>query len=332
MRKGGTTMDRKKKNLLWVLAAVWITLTFAGPAAQAQPQDKFPTRSIDIVVPTAAGGGADIIARLVSEHLKKNWGVVVNVVNKPGGNTIIGNAELHGAKPDGYTVMADAQSGTMLLEVSSRDLPFKILDRTFIAVVVVSPLVFNVSSASSIRNLKDLEAEIKKDPEHFTWASFAGPQELLVRQFFKAIGVDITKTKPIASKGGSDSVTLAAGNNVKMAVATPVAGISQVRAGTVRAVAITGSRIPELPDVATTQEQGYPAANAVFYQGFSGPPKMASPVLNKWCEALQQIVKDPGYVAKVKDLGYTALYLGPDEAKEIVRKGMEEARILWGIK
>ncbi len=330
MRRGGMTMDRKGKNLLWILAFVCITLTYAGWPAQAQ--DNFPTRSIEIIVPTGAGGGADVIARLVSEHLKKRWGVVVNVVNKPGGNTVIGNAELHRAKPDGYTVMADAQSGTMLLEVSSKDLPFKILDRTFVAVVVVSPLVFNVPSVSSVKSLKDLEAEIKKDPDHFTWASFAGPQELLVRQFFRVIGVDIAKTKPVASKGGSDSVNLAAGNHVKMAIATPVAGLSHVRAGTVRAVAITGSRLPELPNVTTTQEQGYPAANAVFYQGFSGPPKMPSPILNKWCEALQQIVKDPGFNAKVKDLGYAALYLGPDEAKDIVRKGMEEARVLWGIK
>jgi tripartite-type tricarboxylate transporter receptor subunit TctC len=125
---------------------------------------------------------------------------------------------------------------------------------------------------------------------------------------------------------------MVAGNHVKMACTTPVAGLSHVRAGTVRAVAMTGSRIPELPDVATTQEQGYPAANALFYQGFSGPPKMPSPILNKWCEALQQIIKDPGFIAKVKGLGYTALYLGPDEAKELVRKGMEEARVLWGIK
>jgi tripartite-type tricarboxylate transporter receptor subunit TctC len=323
-------MGRKGRHLLWILASVCMTFTLPGWSAQAQ--QAFPSRSIDIIVPTAAGGGADVIARLVSEHLKKKWGVVVNVVNKPGGNTIIGNSELHQAKPDGYTVMADAQSGTMLLEVSSRNLPFKILDRTFVAVVVVSPLVFNVPSASPIKSLKDLEAEIKKDPDHFTWASFAGPQELLVRQFFHAIGVDITKTKPIASKGGSDSAAMVAGNHVKMAIATPVACVSHVRAGTTRAVAITGSRISDLPDVPTTVEQGYPAANAVFYQGFSGPPKMPASILNKWCEALQQIVKDPEFVSKVKDLGYTALYLGPDEAKEIVRKGMEEARILWGVK
>ncbi len=325
-------MDRKKKNLLWVLASVWITFTFAGPVAQAQPQDKFPARSIDIIVPTAAGGGADVCARLVASQLKQKWGVVVNVVNKPGGNTIIANAEVHQARPDGYTVMADSQSGTMLLEVGSRDLPFKILDRTFIAVVVVTPIVFFVPAVSPVKNLKDLAAEAKRDPEHFTWASFFGPGDMMQRQFFKAIGVDIAKTKPIVSKGGSDSLAMVAGNHVKMAFGTPVAGLSHVRAGTVRAVCLTGSRFAEFPDVRTTEEQGYPTVNTLFYQGFSGPPRMPSPVLNKWCEALQQIVKDQEFVSKAKDLGYTPLYMGPDETKELVRKGMEDARVLWGIK
>jgi tripartite-type tricarboxylate transporter receptor subunit TctC len=226
--------------------------------------------------------------------------------------------------------MADGFSGTMLLEISSKDLPFKVLDRTFIAVVVASPMVFYVPAASPIKNLKDLEAEIKKDPEHFTWASFggAGPGDFLVRQFFKEIGVDVAKTKAIATRGGAEELTMVAGGHAKMAYGVPVAGLSHVRAGTVRAVGLTGHRVPEFPDTATMEEQGYPKANFVFYQGYSGPPKMPPSLLNIWCEALQQIVKDQGFVSKAKDLGFMALYVGPDGTRELVRKGMEEARIL----
>ena len=333
LEKEEKAMDQKKKNVLWFLVSVWIIMTFAVSGAQAQSQDKFPTRSIDIIVPTAAGGAADTTSRLVAEYLKKKWGVVVNVVNKPGGNTIIGNSELHQARPDGYTVMADGFSGTMLLEVASRDLPFKVLDRTFIGVIVTCPLVFYVPAASPIKNLKDLEAEIKKDPEHFTWASFggAGPGDFLVRQFFKAIGVDVAKTKPVSTRGGAEQLTMVAGNHVKMAYAVPVSGLPHVKAGTVRAVGLTGYRVPEL-DAATMQEQGYPSANFVFYQGYSGPPKMSSVAMNKWSEVLQEIVKDQEFATKVQDLGYKPYYLGPDETREFVRKGMEEARVLWGIK
>jgi tripartite-type tricarboxylate transporter receptor subunit TctC len=334
MNKEKPFMDRKVKTFLSVLTSVWIVLIFAGPAAQAQSQNKFPTRSIDIIVPTGAGGGADVCSRLVAEHLKKRWGAVVNVVNKPGGNTIIGNAELHRARPDGYTVMADGLVGTMLLEIASRDLPFKVLDRTFIAVVAVSPMVIFVPAASPIKNLKDLDAEVKKDPEHFTWASLggAGPGDFLVRQFFKEIGVDVAKTKAISTRGGAEQLTMVAGGHVKMAYGVPAAGLSHVRAGTVRAVAVTGYRVSEFPDAPTTKEQGYPQANILFYQGYSGPPKMPASVLNKWSEALQQIAKDQEFVSKAKDVGLTARYFNSDDTRELVRKGMEEARILWGIK
>jgi tripartite-type tricarboxylate transporter receptor subunit TctC len=212
-------------------------------------------------------------------------------------------------------------------------LPFKVLDRTFIGVGVVCPLVFYVPAPSPIKNLKDLEAEIKKDPEHFTWASFggAGPGDFLVRQFFKAIGVDIEKTKPVSTRGGAEQLSMVAGNHVKMAYGVPVAGLSHIRAGTVRAVGLTGYRVPEL-DAGTMQEQGYPSANFVFHQGYSGPPKMPSFLLNKWCEVLQEIVKDQDFVSKTKQVGYRAQYRGPDETRELVRKGMEEARVLWGIK
>ena len=327
-------MDRRGKRFLGILAIACIILMFVVPGAQAQSQDKFPTRSVDIIVPTVPGGGADVSARLIAEQLKTRWGVGVNVVNKPGGNTIVGNAEVNQAKPDGYTVLADGLAGTMILEVGNKNLPFKVLDRTFIGVIGVAPIVMIVPAASPIKNLKDLEAEIKKDPEHFTWGSFGGgsPGDFLIRQFFAEIGVDAAKTKPVAARGGAELVVLVAGNNVKMGYGTPAAAFPHWKAGTVRPIAVTGYRVSEYPDTPTTKEQGYPKASMVFTQGITGPPKMPPAVLKKWTETLQQTVKDQDFAAKMKEVGFKAEYMGPDETKELMRKGMEEARVLWGTK
>jgi tripartite-type tricarboxylate transporter receptor subunit TctC len=322
------------KKVLVSLASLLVFIILTGWVGQARSQDKFPTRAIDIIIPTAAGGGADLFARVIVENLKKRWNVPINVINKPGGNTVIGNLELHRARPDGYTVMADAQSGSMLLEIASKDLPFKVLDRTFIAVVVVCPHVFYVPSASPVKNLKELEAEARKDPAGFTWSSFGGasPGDFLMRQFFKAIGVDVAKTKPVSARGGSETLTLTAGGHIKLGSGTPASGLPHVRAGTVRVVGVTGRRVPEFPDAPTAEEQGYPAVNAVYHQGISGPPNMAPPILAKWEEALRELGKDQETVSKLKNIGFVSFYLNSHDTKELTRKGMEEARILWGLK
>jgi tripartite-type tricarboxylate transporter receptor subunit TctC len=327
-------MDHRKKRFLMHFAALLIIFVFTGWFTQAHCQDKYPAKAIDLIVPVTPGGAADLYARLVAEGVKKRWGVPVNVINKPGGNTVPANLELYQAKPDGYTVLADSHSGVCLLEIGMKDLPFKVLDRTYIAVLATSPHVYYVPASSAMKNLKDVEAEVKKDPEHFTWGSFGGasPGDFSVRQFFKASGIDVSKTKPVSARGGSEVLTMTAGGHIKLGPGAPGSGLPHVRAGTVRVVGVSGSRAPDFPDVPTAVEQGYPTVKGAYYLGISGPPNLPASVGAKWDEALRELVNDPAFISKLKTIGLAPHYLNSREAKEAAREYTVEARALWGLK
>ena len=327
-------MYRNKKSFLLSVLIVWIALMCTGWVAPTQAQEKYPSRAIDIIVPFVPGGSTDLVGRLIADNLKKKWGVPVNVINKPGGNTVPANLEVHQSKPDGYTVFSDSQSSCSLLDVAVKDLPFKVLDRTFIAFTTASPHVFYANSASLIKNLKDVEAEVKKSPEQFTWGSFGGvgAGDFLWRQFFKAIGVDVSKTKPVVTRGGAEIVSFVAGGHIKLGTASPTSGLSHVRAGTVKVVGVSGFRSPDFPDVPTAVEQGYPTVTAVFWTSISGPPKLPSNIVNRWEEAIQEMLKDPEFISKSRNLGFKPFYLNSSDAREYVRKEIDEAKSLWGVK
>jgi len=322
-----------KKCQLSVLF-VLIALMFTGWVVPVEAQEKYPTRAIEIIVPFVPGGSTDLIGRLIADNLKKKWGVSVNVINKPGGNTVPANLEVDQSKPDGYTVFSDSQSSCSLLDVAVKDLPFKVLDRTFIAFTTASPHIFYANAASPIKNLKDVEAEVKKNPGEFTWGSFGGvgAGDFVWRQFFKGIGVDVAKTKPVVTRGGAEIVSFVAGNHIKLGTASPTSGISHVRAGTVKVVGVSGFRSPDFPDVPTAVEQGYPTVTAVFWTSISGPPNLPPHLITKWEEAIQEMIKDPEFISKSKNLGCVPFYLNSRDAREYVRKEIDEVRSLWSEK
>jgi tripartite-type tricarboxylate transporter receptor subunit TctC len=191
-----------------------------------------------------------------------------------------------------------------------------------------------VPASSQVNNLKDLEAEVKKNPENFTWASNAGAGigDFATRQFLKKIGVDISKTKPINAKGGAESVVLTAGGNTKLGTATTSATLPSIKGGLTKGIAITSkNRWPDLPSVPTTVEQGYPTITASSYYGISGPPNLPSHIVEIWNKALQEMVKDPEFMAQMKNIGAVPSYLNAHDTKEYVIRETEEVRVLWGL-
>jgi tripartite-type tricarboxylate transporter receptor subunit TctC len=325
--------QRGKRFLLSVLSFLILFILLTGWVEQARSQEKYPSRAIDLICPFAPGGTTDLWARLTADFLRKKWGVPVNVINKTGGGSVPANVDVYRASPDGYTIMSDCQASCSFLEVGIKDLPFKVMDRTFIATIAASPSVIICPTKYPWKTLKDLEVEAKKDPANFTWASTgsAGSSDYLQRQFFKATGVDISKTKPVITRGMGEANTLIAGGHVKMSSDAAASAYPQVKGGLVRGLAIT-YKMPDLyPDLITPEEQGYPGVDNVWWFGFSGPPKLPAPIISKWEEALQEILKDPEFATKIKT-GGIILYRNPRETREHVRKEMERAAELWGIK
>jgi tripartite-type tricarboxylate transporter receptor subunit TctC len=332
MRRSSKAFSLKIVCLL-IIPIVFVMLT--GWVAEVQAQSKYPAKAVDFICPFSPGGTTDLWARLTADFLKKKWGVPVNVINKTGGGGVPANLEVYKATPDGYTMLAENQSSCSFLEVSIKDLPFKVMDRTFVTLVAVTPSVIMSAPKFPWKNVKDIAAEAKNDPANFTWASTgsAGASDVLMRQFFKAIGVDVAKTKPVITRGAGEMNPLAAGGHVKMVSDAAPTAHSFVQGGMLRALGITSYRMPELyPDLTTTAEQGYPTINNVWWWGISGPPKLPPDVIKKWDDTLRELLKDPEYVAKITKSGGIIAYQNARDFRERVRKEMEAAAELWGVK
>src|SRR5262249_56564657 len=119
------------------------------------------------------------------------------------------------AAPDGYMVFADSIGSSSMLEVDVRSRPFKVADRTFVSGISSNTMLIFVPPTSSLKTMKDIAEEIKKNPSEFTWTG-VGVASVPMRQLMKAIGVDILKTKPVVSTGSVGGGVLAAGSNVKV--------------------------------------------------------------------------------------------------------------------
>ncbi len=328
-------MYHKKKEFLLVMSILTLAFIITGWDGQVWAQEKYPTRAIDIIVPFAPGASTDLVTRITAFFLNKKWAVPVNVINKPGGNTVPACLEVYNAKPDGYTLLADNNPSSSMLPVVVKNLPFKIMDRTFIAMTAITPMVIIVPSSSPFKNLKDLEIEAKNSPENFTWTSLggAGAQDFTSRQFIKAIGVDVTKTKPVMSQGGAQAVILTAGGHVKMGVGTTSGALPAIKAATVKPLAITSkTRFSDLPDVATTTELGYPSVSCIYWMGISGPPNLPAYISDRWDKALQEMLSDTEVMSKLKNIMAVPFYRNASATKEYVLEETEEVARLWGLK
>ncbi len=328
-------MCQERKYLFVGMVFLVVMLLFVGWVEQGQAQKKYPSEAIEIIVPYNPGGATDLSARIVADYMSKKWRVTISVVNKPAGVRVPACLELYNAKPDGYTLMMDGMGSSSQLPVAVKNLPFNVMDRTFIAIFADTPSIYVVHPDSPIKNLKDLEAEIKKDPGTFTWTSLggAGSYDHAMRKFLKAIGVDVMKTKPVVVKGGAEGVSLTAAGSVKLGFATISSAGPSIGAKIIRPVAITSNnRNPNFPDVPTIGEAGYPTAIQADRYGPSGPPNLPSYIVEIWNKALQEMLKDPEVLKKLERIGCTPLYQNARETRERVLKELEEIRELYGLK
>ena len=322
----------RSKFLVGFLSLLIATLVVLE--GQAQSQEAYPTKPIEIIITYAAGGSTDLFARTLAPALSKKWGIPVNVVTKPGGVTLPGQLSVYNANPDGYTVLGDGNPTSSLLGVAVKDIPFKILDRTFVCKAVTTPMVFFVGANSPFKTLKDVAAEAKRDPGNFTYSVIGlgtDASGFALRQFFKEIDFDPLKGKVISTSGGSQIAIMVAGGNAILGSGTWGSAGSSVKAGTLRALAATSKdRDPGWPDVPTTAEAGYPNVNIVQWNGISGPPNLPAFIVAKWEKAMEEILRDPEVIAKLKNIGMTSSYLNSEETRKLVIKELDEFSKLWG--
>lgn len=252
-----------------------------GLSTAVAAQGKYPDKPIRLVVPVAPGGGTDFIARLLGQKLNEAWGEPVIVDNRPGAAGNLGVEIAAKAAPDGYTLVIPITSFPINPSLYAR-LPFDtVRDFAPVTLVASAPLLLVVNPKLQASSVKELIALAKANPGQLNFAnSGSGTTAHLAGEMFKRMaGVDIVS---VPYKGGGPAVIDLIAGNVQMYFSTIPAALGQVKAGRLRALAVTGGkRVSEISDIPTVAESGLPGFEVVAWFGMFAPAKTPQPIVRK---------------------------------------------------
>ncbi len=254
--------------------------------------EDYPARSIRIIIPAAPGGGIDSVGRILATRLSQTLGKSVIPDNKPGAGTMLGSQELASAAPDGYTLLAITSSHAVNAAV--RKLKYDpIKDFAMVSLVGLAPDILAVNSSSSIQTLSDLIAAAKKDPGKMTFGSAGqGSGSHMDAELLKNMaGIDILH---VPYRGGMPAVTALLGNETNMMFLSAVGLQTHIKAGKLRAIAVTGKeRTAMFPDVPTMSEAGLPTFSAAVWYGIVAPAKTPPEIIATLNKAINDALKTP---------------------------------------
>ncbi len=303
------------KALRFVLAVA----AFLG-AANACFAQGYPSKPIRVIVPFAAGGANDLVARALQRPLGKVLGGTVVVENLPGASTKIATNEMLKAAPDGHTLLLAGNVALMGYYYSGA-YDTKIWDQmTILGQTGQMPWgMFEVRADSPIKTWADLVSYAKKNPGKLSAGGPApgGMMNLFVLETAKSAGIDVTYV-PFA--GGGPSGTALLGGHVEYRVAQPSEVYPNVRAGKTRGLAVAfATRMPEMPDVPTFKELGIMFDVPPFGFDFWGPANMPAPLANQISKAIEQAIKDPEFTEMAKRLVYQPVFTGPEALRDSMK-------------
>jgi tripartite-type tricarboxylate transporter receptor subunit TctC len=306
-------------------AAAVVGLVFVAWAGTAAPaQEPNPTRPVEIIVPFAAGGGTDLIARLMCDGLGQRLGQSFVAVNRPGANTNVGTLAAIRAKPDGHTLLM-ASLGLAANPSLYRKLAFDPRrDLAPIALIANVPTILVVNPALPATSLGDLVAYIKARPGELNYASYGvGSSPHLAAELFQS--VTGTSMVHVPYGGGGPAALGVIGNTVQMLFSSVVLVLGMVRGGSVRAIAVASERrLALLPEVPTFKESGVDYATGTWF-GILAPAKTPAPIVARLHSAIEDMLRDPAIRAKLTEQGAEVAAIGPEGFADFLRD--ETARL-----
>lgn len=278
---------RCTKQFLPALVALALLVVVAPARAQDYPQ-----QAIHIIVPFGPGGGADLLTRILAEAMERRLGKPVVVDNKPGAGGIIGNEVVAKANPDGYT-LGMMTAGQIIAAVTRKHVPYDTLALTPVAQVATASLLMLTRLDFPASSVKDVIALAKAEPGKYILAApgFAATQQFAGELFKQIAGIDMLD---VAFGTTPEAINALLGHHADVLFETIGASLGQVRAGTLRAIAVTGKdRFPTVPDVPAAVEFGLvPGFDVTTWYGIFGPPGLPAPVVERLNRTLMDVIAD----------------------------------------
>ena len=300
------------KTTLQKLFLASCVATLAIGAAHAQT---WPTKPLKLIVPYAAGGSTDQLARAVADNLGRALGQTVVVENKPGGNTIVGAEAAAKAAPDGYTLFMGSSASLAVNPLLYAKLPYDPkADFTGVSMLATSPLVMVVNPGVPAKTVKDFIVLAKAQPGKYNFASVGNGNPLhLAGELFKTeAGVEMTH---IPYNGSAPALTALIGNQVQVMFDVVLTAAPHIKAGKINALGITGRRrLAVLPGVPTVAEAGLPGYETGIWFAMVVPKATPAAIVARLNAEVTKILKQDNMKTKFDGL---ALELTPTSSEEV---------------
>ena len=289
-----------------------LAIAFAALAAFGAAAQDYPTRNITMVVPYAAGGPTDTVARVLAQAMTKPIGQTVVVENKPSAGGLVGAESVKAAKPDGYTILIHhigmATTPTLYRQALRFD-PLK--DYEYIGLVNEVPMTIIGKPGFAPKDMKELIAYMKANKDKMTYANagVGAASHLCGLLFMQAVGVDVLT---VPYKGTGPAMNDLLGGQVDIMCDQTTSTTGQIKGGKVKVYGITSEkRVASLPDIPTLAEQGIKGGEVAIWHGLYAPKGTPKPVIDKLVAAMQAALKDPEVQKRYSDLG--AVTFGADK-------------------
>ena len=296
----------KLKNMfqsLAVVAGAWLL------AAPAQAQD-YPNKPVTIVVGYAAGGGVDFVARLLAEKLADRLKQPVVVENRPSVGAVVASTFVSKAKPDGYTLMMGAPGPIVFNHALNDKLPYGPRDFAPISIMTNSPLVLLVGSNNPARNVQELVAQSRANPDKANYGASSASFQLTTELFNRRTGAKFTH---IPYKGANEAVQAVMAGDVTMTLADSGPAITGLQSGRLKALAVTSAeRLKDLPNVPTLAELGVDLKVSLWI-GLLAPAGTPADIIKRLHEEMVRIVDMPDVKARIAAKASIPMTNTPDE-------------------
>ncbi|WP_420964380.1 Bug family tripartite tricarboxylate transporter substrate binding protein [Bradyrhizobium sp. B120] len=305
------------------IVALTALLVAAPPARAAE----YPTRPIKLVVPYAAGGPTDVLGRIVGEYLGRDLKQVVVVENKAGAQGAIGAEAVARSDPDGYTLFVTAASIFVLNPLLYKKLPYDpARDFRLLSVITDAPMIMEVHPSVPAKTIAEFVAYARKNPGklNFGSAGTGGTVHLAGEMFKQMAGVEMTH---VPYKGAGPALQDLLSGNIQLMFDTLGTALPPVKSGMLRALAVTSTeRVPDLPDLPTIAESGYPDYAVSVWYGIAAPSKVPDDIAGKIKESLDRALNDEAFRASLVRIGFPPLRV---KSQAEIDKFVDTDRARW---
>jgi tripartite-type tricarboxylate transporter receptor subunit TctC len=314
---------KRTRSLLARLAlSAGVVLAAAAGAKAQSDAANFPNRVIRVIVPFAAGGGNDIFARLVGAKVSEMTGQQLIIENRPAAGGRVAAEYVANQPGDGYTLFVGASGVMSIASAVFPKLPYH-PTKNFIPLTMIAdfPLILVTPPNLPLKSVAELVDYAKKNPDKSNYAS-TSPAFILATELLKLkTGMPATNF-PV--KSSAEMVQCVNQGNCLLALSDPPPAVPQIQDNRVKALAVTGkSRSPELPNVPSMAELGFPEVNTRLWSGFFAPASTPPAIAKKLEQIISDAVKDTGVSSKLRAMAANPGGISSDEFRKIIDADIE---------